>query len=249
LAFHLRIGETLLVVLDSRYGSEGSLGTLPDGEGYYDAVALGQQQIDWFKNVVNDNADAKYLIVVNGTTTVDNVMPCTEFVHRRARRDSFGIYNKLERNELYRFVDEQTGFKNLLVVSGDDHFTKIHTRDWVHDERYDPTDPDVDYTGLRRHYFDDLDWWEFKLSLGRSQGLEPPYSDFGLGNIFGPPEVLAYDRSYTFLQLIFDTTGPSSSVTATVWARSTVANDHLAGSSDRTVFKLWERTLYYMPEQ
>lgn len=253
LAHYIRVANVLIIITDARYSKDPTPGTLlpslaneppyydgtlfrADYNVWKDAEGWGAEQVAWIKQVLLNNNDCHFLFFVVSQTMVDNVRTLQPAAV--GARDSVGIYHKTERNDILRFVDQETDFNKILVITGDDHEAKIHRRHW-YNEQWDVYNgvqgSTEDWEAQTKYYFKDFDWWEFKAIGGPSQEL---------GNDFGTPEIY-YSQTYGhFIKFEIDTTLTVPQADVRFFKRETAPND----VTNELMNPAWGRIFYPSPE-
>lgn len=88
---------------------------------------LGATQRAWLISKLQHYSDRGLVVLVNTHTFKDNVVPYTSAVATGGRRDSTGIFYKVERNAILKAI-APFGYSwrnNLVVWSGDDHWNVV----------------------------------------------------------------------------------------------------------------------------
>jgi phosphodiesterase/alkaline phosphatase D-like protein len=190
-----KVGNTLVIMLDGRYNKAHGPNTrwpAPvknwDEGGSNSAVYerflgldhFGAKQISWMKRVIKEQEDTtEFLVLANGTTWCDNHAYLrdqpTDIVS--GARDGLGSFFKHERNEILQWLDKSTKFKDVILLSGDEHNTvywKLTAVDAREDLNvWDPSNyvasaskNDKNTHNNRLTYFSKLIGHEFKSTLG-----------------------------------------------------------------------------------
>lgn len=228
LSYYIRTGNVLIVNLDNRRNKEytpgwGTLVTLDydDHPEFFTAKVFAEDQLNWFFGVVKQHEDCDFLILISSTSLVDNIK--YHLNSGAAKRDSVGLYHKAQRNAILSFLDESTKFRDVFIITGDDHFCKVHKRDWFYDEQFNVNDPAVNYQAVQKRQLNDLNWWEFKGTVGGRSGdvVEDPADivDFGWGDCFGVPEIFYSNWGLTYYQFKIDTDKNVPTLDVVLWER------------------------------
>jgi len=101
--FNTRVGPVEVIMPDTRSFREN------ERRGEYGAY-LGQEQMNWLKTTLK-NSDSPFKVVSSGTMWSDYITP---------GKDSWGTWDKLGREELFNFIEDEN-ITGVILVSGDRH--------------------------------------------------------------------------------------------------------------------------------
>lgn len=107
--FNTRIGPVEVIMLDTRSLREN------ERRGEYGAY-LGVEQLNWLKETLK-KSEAPFKVISSGTMWSDYITP---------GKDSWGTWDKVGREELFSFIENEN-IPGVLLVSGDRHGTRGFT--------------------------------------------------------------------------------------------------------------------------
>lgn len=185
------LGSVLVLCPDNRYYKELSPSAQPfdasrtdEPYQFYDAKSWGDSQLEWMKSVVSDNeGSSDFLVMIVSSTMVDNLVAYGGVP--LLGRDSNGIWNKNERNNFLKWLDESSKFRDVLIFTGDDHRFTYWNKKWVHDPQLNPS-LDSSYPHPK-HTFSKLNVHEIKTTAGEEQD--------NLGSVFEGDEIFRESSS------------------------------------------------------